>query len=386
MEIAVAAAVPQLRRTADHRLTRNSPREIVAFVSDLSETTPHILSPLTGAAIGGVGDYVEILKPRVMSLVVFTGLVGIAVAPGHLNPVLALVAVLCIAVGAGAAGAINMWYDRDIDAMMARTAARPLPAGRMMPGEALAFGIVLAVGSVLMMALAVNSIAAGLLALTIAFYVFVYTIWLKRRTPQNIVIGGAAGAFPPLIGWAAVTGDIGWAAVSLFAIIFLLDPAAFLGALALSRRGLCQGRRADAAGGRRTASNQASDAALYAGAVAGERGPLGHGCRRCDVRSRRIGVEHPLYRVGDQGLDRRQRAQRAADVRFFAALPAAGLQSAAGRPHRRRHGSRRLAVTAMDDPEQERERMIRARNRALVAVLVALVALFYAITIVRIGG
>jgi len=159
-------------------------------VSDLSETTPHILLPLTGASIGGVGDYVEILKPRVMSLVVFTGLVGIAVAPGHLNPVLALVAVLCIAVGAGAAGAINMWYDRDIDAMMARTAARPLPAGRMMPGEALAFGIVLAVGSVLMMALAVNSIAAGLLALTIAFYVFVYTIWLKRRTPQNIVIGG----------------------------------------------------------------------------------------------------------------------------------------------------------------------------------------------------
>jgi len=205
-------------------------------VSDLSETTPHILLPLTGASIGGVGDYVEILKPRVMSLVVFTGLVGIAVAPGHLNPVLALVAVLCIAVGAGAAGAINMWYDRDIDAMMARTAARPLPAGRMMPGEALAFGIVLAVGSVLMMALAVNSIAAGLLALTIAFYVFVYTIWLKRRTPQNIVIGGAAGAFPPLIGWAAVTGDIGWPAVSLFTIIFLWTPPHFW-ALALYRAG-----------------------------------------------------------------------------------------------------------------------------------------------------
>ena len=171
-----------------------------------------------------------------MSLVVFTGFVGLVVAPGHLHPVLAVVAVLCIAVGAGAAGAINMWYDRDIDAVMRRTAARPLPAGRMMPGEALGFGVVLAVGSVVVMALAVNLVAAGLLALTIAFYVFVYTIWLKRRTPQNIVIGGAAGAFPPLIGWAAVTGDIGWGAIALFAIIFFWTPPHFW-ALALYRAG-----------------------------------------------------------------------------------------------------------------------------------------------------
>jgi protoheme IX farnesyltransferase len=174
-----------------------------------------------------VGDYLQILKPRVMSLVVFTGFVGLVVAPGHLHPVLAAIAVLCIAVGAGASGAINMWYDRDIDGVMRRTAARPLPAGRMMPGEALGFGVVLAVGSVVVMELAVNSAAAALLALTIAFYVFVYTIWLKRRTPQNIVIGGAAGALPPLIGWAAVTGDIGWGAVALFAIIFFWTPPHF---------------------------------------------------------------------------------------------------------------------------------------------------------------
>jgi protoheme IX farnesyltransferase len=169
-----------------------------------------------------------------MSLVVFTGFVGMALAPGHLHPVLAAVAVMCIAVGAGAAGALNMWYERDIDVLMRRTAARPLPAGRMTPGEALGFGTVLGVGAVLVMWLAVNWVAAALLALTIAFYVFVYTIWLKRRTPQNIVIGGAAGAFPPVIGWAAVTGDIGWGALALFAIVFLWTPPHFW-ALALYR-------------------------------------------------------------------------------------------------------------------------------------------------------
>jgi heme o synthase len=203
-------------------------------VSELSEFRSADLLPLSGGSTAAVGDYVEILKPRVMSLVVFTGIVGVAVAPGHLHPLLAAVAVLCIAVGAGAAGALNMWYDRDIDAVMRRTAARPLPAGRMRPGEALGFGVVLAIGSVVVMGLAVNLAAGALLALTIAFYVFVYTIWLKRRTPQNIVVGGAAGAFPPLIGWAAVTGDIGWGAVALFAIIFLWTPPHFW-ALALYR-------------------------------------------------------------------------------------------------------------------------------------------------------
>jgi heme o synthase len=205
-------------------------------VSDLSEVRPSAALRVATAPTATVGDYVEILKPRVMSLVVFTGLVGLVVAPGHIHPLLAAVAVLCIAVGAGAAGAINMWYDRDIDAMMRRTAGRPLPAGRMMPGEALGFGAALGVAAVLIMGLAVNCVAAELLALTIGFYVLVYTIWLKRRTPQNIVIGGAAGAFPPMIGWAAVTGDVGWGAIALFAIIFFWTPPHFW-ALSLYRTG-----------------------------------------------------------------------------------------------------------------------------------------------------
>jgi protoheme IX farnesyltransferase len=183
-----------------------------------------------------VKDYVALLKPRVMSLVVFTGFVGLYLAPGHLNPILAAVAVLCIAVGAGASGAINMWYDRDIDAVMRRTQGRPLPAGRMDPGEALGFGVTLAVASVVLMGLAVNLAAAALLALTIAFYVFVYTAWLKRRTPQNIVIGGAAGAFPPMIGWSAVTGDLGLPSLVLFALIFFWTPPHFW-ALSLYRTG-----------------------------------------------------------------------------------------------------------------------------------------------------
>jgi protoheme IX farnesyltransferase len=181
-----------------------------------------------------VADYIALLKPRVMSLVVFTGMAGMLMAPGSLHPFLAAIAVLCIAVGAGAAGAINMWYDRDIDAVMLRTRNRPLAAGRMDAGSALGFGVVLAVGAVTVMALAVNWVAAALLALTITFYVFVYTIWLKRRTPQNIVIGGAAGAFPPLVGWAAVSGDLGLGGLVLFALIFMWTPPHFW-ALALYR-------------------------------------------------------------------------------------------------------------------------------------------------------
>jgi protoheme IX farnesyltransferase len=174
-----------------------------------------------------VRDWIALLKPRVMSLVVFSGLIGLLVAPGHLHPVLAFAAVLCIAIAAGACGAINMWYDRDIDAVMRRTRGRPIPAGRIEPGAALGFGITLAVGSVLVMGLAVNPVAAGVLALSIAFYVFVYTMWLKRRTSQNIVIGGAAGAFPPLIGWAAVTGSVDLFPLVLFAIIFVWTPPHF---------------------------------------------------------------------------------------------------------------------------------------------------------------
>jgi heme o synthase len=196
-------------------------------VTELSKAPATSILRLAATTGAEVADYVEVLKPRVMALVVFTGLVGLSLAPGHLHPVLAAVAVLCIAVGAGSAGAINMWYDRDIDALMRRTARRPLPTGRMMPGEALGFGVVLGVGAVVVMGLALNSVAAALLAATILFYVFVYTIWLKRRTPQNIVIGGAAGALPPIIGWAAATGEIGWGAIALFAIIFFWTPPHF---------------------------------------------------------------------------------------------------------------------------------------------------------------
>ena len=183
-----------------------------------------------------VADYFALLKPRVMSLVVFTGFTGLYLAPGVLHPVLALTAVLCIALGAGASGAINMWYDRDIDALMARTRQRPVPDGRIEPGVALGFGVSLAVASVALMGLAVNAVAAALLLLTILFYVFVYTMWLKRRTPQNIVIGGAAGALPPVVGWAAVTGDVGLFALVLFAIIFVWTPPHFW-ALSLYRAG-----------------------------------------------------------------------------------------------------------------------------------------------------
>ena len=178
-------------------------------------------------SIAGVGDYIELMKPRVMSLVVFTALVGLVVAPVPMHPVLAFTALLCIAVGAGAAGALNMWYDADIDARMARTAARPIPAGRLARGEALAFGLTLAGFSVVVLGLLVNIFAALLLAATIGFYVGVYTIWLKRWTPQNIVIGGAAGALPPVIGWAAATGSVAIEPLLLFLIVFLWTPPHF---------------------------------------------------------------------------------------------------------------------------------------------------------------
>lgn len=174
-------------------------------------------------------DYFVLLKPKVMSLVVFSGFAGLWVAPGvsDMHPFLIVTAMLCLAVNAGAAGAINMWYDRDIDAVMKRTKNRPLPRNIICPDEALSFGVVLSVLSVLTMGLALNWVAAGLLAFANFFYVVIYTMWLKRMTPQNIVIGGAAGAFPPMIGWAAVTGDITWASVVLFAIIFFWTPPHF---------------------------------------------------------------------------------------------------------------------------------------------------------------
>ena len=181
-----------------------------------------------------VADFFALMKPRVMSLVILTALTGMVAAPGVLHPVLGVIALLAIAIGAGASGALNMWYDADIDARMQRTAARPIPRGRVSADEALQFGAVLSVFSVLTLGVLVNWVAGALLALTIAYYLFVYTMWLKRKTPQNIVIGGAAGAFPPMIGWAAVTGSISLESIVLFLIIFMWTPPHFW-ALALYR-------------------------------------------------------------------------------------------------------------------------------------------------------
>jgi protoheme IX farnesyltransferase len=189
----------------------------------LSHGGPALAEP----SLASAGDYFRLLKPRVMSLVVFTAFTGLAIAPGTIHPVMAFTALLCIAVGAGAAGALNMWYDADIDAQMTRTRTRPIPAGRVQPGEALAFGLTLSVFAVVTLGLMVNLLSAGLLAFTIFFYAVIYTAWLKRGTPQNIVIGGAAGAFPPMIGWAAVTGSLTIEPVVLFLIIFFWTPPHF---------------------------------------------------------------------------------------------------------------------------------------------------------------
>jgi protoheme IX farnesyltransferase len=189
------------------------------------------------ALAGGarVEDYLALLKPRVMSLVVFTAFIGLLLAPGGINPVLGAIAILCIALGAGGSGALNMWYDSDIDAVMSRTINRPIPAGRIDRDHALALGLILSTFSVVLLGLATNWLAAGLLAFTIFFYAVIYTMWLKRSTPQNIVIGGAAGAFPPMVGWAAVTGTVSLESCLLFLIIFLWTPPHFW-ALALYKQ------------------------------------------------------------------------------------------------------------------------------------------------------
>jgi protoheme IX farnesyltransferase len=195
----------------------------------MTEVT-HLLQPSAVRSASGasrLSDLITLMKPRVMALAVFTALVGLLIAPGQIDPVGASLAVLAIAAGAGAAGVLNMWYDADIDAVMSRTAGRPIPRGTVARSEALVFGLLLAGGAIAVLSLATNLLAAGLLAFTIAFYVLVYTAWLKRRTPQNIVIGGAAGALPPVIGWAAVTGNIGVEPLALFLIIFLWTPPHF---------------------------------------------------------------------------------------------------------------------------------------------------------------
>ena len=206
----------------------------MSATSGLQGSAEPVAAAVVAARAPSVGDFVALMKPRVMSLVVFTGLTGMIAAPGDLHPVLAAIAIIAIAVGAGASGALNMWYDADIDRYMARTAARPIPRGLVSAEEALEFGAVLAVASVMTLGVLVNWTAGALLALTIGFYIFIYTMWLKRRTPQNIVIGGAAGAFPPMIGWAAVTGDVSIESIVLFLIIFMWTPPHFW-ALALYR-------------------------------------------------------------------------------------------------------------------------------------------------------
>jgi protoheme IX farnesyltransferase len=236
MDAALAAALPPVRDAPTHQLS-------VAQVSrgfDVTNVGLHMEGDLDAAAAGlsvaSVGDYLALLKPRVMSLVVFTALVGLVMAPGHVHPVIAFSSLLAIAVGAGASGALNMWYDADIDAIMSRTRRRPIPAGRVKPREALAFGMILSVGSVLVLGLVANFVAAGLLAFTIFFYIVVYTMWLKRTTPHNIVIGGAAGALPPVVAWSAATGSVSLESMVLFAIIFMWTPPHFW-ALALFKSG-----------------------------------------------------------------------------------------------------------------------------------------------------
>jgi len=191
---------------------------------------------VAGLSVATVGDYIALLKPRVMSLVVFTALVGLVMAPVPVHPVIGFCAILAIAVGGGAAGALNMWYEADIDALMSRTRRRPIPAGRVSRDEALTYGLVLAGGSVLVLGLVTNVVAAALLAFTIFFYVVVYTMWLKRSTPQNIVIGGAAGALPPVVAWASATDGVSLESLVLFAIIFMWTPPHFW-ALALFKSG-----------------------------------------------------------------------------------------------------------------------------------------------------
>ena len=190
---------------------------------DLDRTAAADIGPSEATA----GDFLSLLKPRVMSLVVFTAFVGLLAAPSGINPLIAVIAIVAIAVGAGASGALNMWYDADIDGLMRRTAGRPVPAGRVRPGEAMTFGLVLSALSVMTLGVLVNWLAAAMLAFTIFFYAVIYTMWLKRWTPQNIVIGGAAGAIPPMIGWAAATGTVSLESFVLFLIIFLWTPPHF---------------------------------------------------------------------------------------------------------------------------------------------------------------
>ena len=271
-----------------------------------------------------------------MSLVVFTAMVGLAIAPGSIHPVEAFVAVLCIAIGGGASGALNMWYDADIDAIMKRTANRPIPAGRITPNEALSFGLTLSAASVLVLGLLINWLAAGLLAFTIFFYVVIYTMWLKRSTPQNIVIGGAAGAFPPMIGWAAVTGSISVESILLFLIIFMWTPPHFWALALIKNEDYRNAGVPMLPMWWQVRLQPAPDPALLSdSACAFRHGPGSYGlCRRhlrhsvrpsgaCVRRCSSPRLFPTGWRTGTQG--------RRADVRFFHPLPFRALRHPFGR-------------------------------------------------------
>ena len=304
----------------------------MSFASEIRGT--HVASHASFArAFGRSRDFIALTKPRVMSLAVFTALVGLMLAPEHPNPLTGLVAILCIAAGAGAAGALNMWYDADIDAVMARTALRPIPRGRLSRGEALCFGLVLAAGAILILALATNVAAAALLAATILFYVVVYTMWLKRRTPQNIVIGGAAGACPPLIGWLAAGGPLALEPLLLTLIIFLWTPPHFW-ALSLNRAG--EYTRAGVpmlpvVAGKAATKRQISDLLFPPGRCRGTAVGVwrGRNCLRCDLQPFRGSDDRARDPAGSQPLSRR--AAGAALVRLFDPLSVRPVRGAACR-------------------------------------------------------
>ncbi len=339
------------------------------------------------AGSGSVGDYLALLKPRVMSLVVFTALVGVLAAPGHIHPWLGAITVLAIAAGAGASGALNMWYDADIDARMRRTECRPVPRGVIAAGDALGFGLVMASGSVFVLGVLINWAAAALLAFTIFFYVVIYTMWLKRRTPQNIVIGGAAGAFPPMIGWAAVTGGIDIGSIALFLIIFLWTPAHFW-ALALLR---CDDyARAGVpmlpvvAGPRETRKQILVYAVLT---VAASRLADAHRARRPGLcRHRRCGRRRsPGAVAGRLPPWRRHEVAQGVrpPVRLFHPLSLRALCRPAGGMGVQVLGMRAMEYRSLTPQEEARR---RRRSIAIGLALGALVVLFFITTIVRLAG
>ncbi len=346
--------------------------------------------------MASVGDYVALMKPRVMSLVVFTALVGLAVAPGHVHPVIGFTALLCITIGAGAAGALNMWFDADIDAKMTRTARRPIPMGRVLPGEALAFGLTLAGFAVVTLGLLINVLAAGLLAFTIFFYVAIYTMWLKRWTPQNIVIGGAAGALPPMIGWAAVTNSLSLEPIMLFLIIFFWTPPHFW-ALSLYKKE--EFARAGIPMLPVVAGDEANSAAnpdlhLDPGATR----PFALGARLCWCVLWRNGLAgwRDYAGAGAAGVCGTPpgRAGQQTPVRIFDFIFVRAFRRAAGRA---RLGRAARPVCGMIDGfamakrsdddgivlTDAQKRARRSRSIAIALCLFVLVALFYAVTLVK---